>query len=153
MKKCKISYLLFYLEYPLSLESKIKPINALIYPLSWKKNPNKNILCLVCSTDCPVLLGKGKNQRFLYLLTSSKSIDFTINCFRPLVLSEGRTRFDDMTKIRIQTNEQILHFSLCRGRGYWSLLIFYVKWQFSYEKLLDIFVFMLKTHSVYTCRF
>ena len=55
----------------------------------------------------PVFEVKEKNQRFGTYVPSdvinrSKSIDFTIKCFRLLVLSKARTRCDDSIKIILQ---------------------------------------------------
>ena len=57
------------------------------------------------------------------VINRSKPIDITIKCFRLLVLSEARTRFDDMTKNQTSNNlisllnEQILHFPVCLEKG------------------------------------
>ena len=61
MKKMqKILFVQFYLENPLGLESEIRPIKCLNISSLGQKNPNENILCVFCATDCPVLEVKAK---------------------------------------------------------------------------------------------
>ena len=82
MKKCKnILFVKFYLGYLLSLESEIKSIKSNNISSLRQKNPNENILCLLCSTYCPVLEVKVRINVLVPsdVINRSKSIDFTKN--------------------------------------------------------------------------
>ena len=85
------------------------------YILFLTEKANKNILCLLCSTECPVFKIKVSVPS---VINQPKSIYFTINCFRDMFLSEARTRFGDIAK-NLPSNAwiswlkaQILYFSL-----------------------------------------
>ena len=59
-KMQKILFVQFYLENPLGLESVIRPIKCLNISSLGQKNPNENILCVLCATDCPVFEVKAR---------------------------------------------------------------------------------------------
>ena len=70
------------------------------YILSLTKNPNKNSLCLLCATDCPVFEVKTKINVSVPsgVINRPKSIDLNIKRFLLLILVLSVARIDDSTK-------------------------------------------------------
>ena len=62
-----------------------------------EKNPNENMLCLLCATYCPVFEVKAKINVSV-TFWRHKSTDFYMKRFLFLIYSVARTRFDDSTK-------------------------------------------------------
>ena len=112
----------FYLDNHLGLESKIRPIKCLNIFSLLQKNPNKNILRILCATDCPVFEVKAKINASVPsdVIYRSKKIDKSANWFRLLDHSEATRLLDDITKNQPSNcwiswiNAQMLSFQLSR---------------------------------------